>query len=77
MLLTNSLGKIDLNIWNEVTKAQIDTKATLSVLNPTSCTILLPQSTETEQMVEVSNQPLAVSKSLLIPFQPASIQETH
>lgn len=65
MLLINYLGETDLTIRNEVTKALVDTRATLSV-NSTSISIPLPRSTETIQIVGVSNQPVTVSKSLQI-----------
>lgn len=34
-LLTNMLGEIEITIKGEITKALVDTEATLSVLNPT------------------------------------------
>lgn len=78
MLLTNSLGEIDLTIGNEISKVLIDTGATLSVLNPLhSFSILFLQCIETIQVVEVSSQPMTASTSLLVPFQPGPIQETH
>ena len=47
MLLINYLGEIDLTIRKEVTKALADTRATLSVLNPTGLCIPLPRNAET------------------------------
>lgn len=66
MLLINYLGEIDLTIRNEVTKALVDTRDTLSVLNSTSISIPFPRSTETIQIVGVSNRPMTVSISLPI-----------
>lgn len=72
--LTNYFEEIVLTIGNEVTKALVDTRATLSVLIPISLTISPPQSTETMQTVEVFKQPITVSKSLLVPFHHGPIQ---
>lgn len=75
--LTNYFGEIDLTIGNEVTKALVDTRATLSVLIPISLTIPPPQSTETMQTVEVFKQPITVSKSLPVPFHLGPIHWTY
>lgn len=77
MLLTNSLGKIDLTIGNEVTKNLVNTGATLSVLNPINLSVPLPWNTETVKMVAVSNKPVTVFKSLPVPFQLETIEGTH
>ena len=69
--------EIDLTTREEVTKTLIDTGATYSVLNPTSLSCSLPQSTQTIHMAGVSNHPVTVFKSLLIPFQLGPIQRHH
>lgn len=52
---TNTLGEINLIIVNEVTKALIDTGATLSVFHHSSLSSPLSQSTQTTQTVIASN----------------------
>lgn len=77
MLQTNSLGEIDLTIGNEVTKYLADIRAILTILSPTNFSMPLPWSTETTQIMGVSNQPMTVSNSLPICFQLGPIKGTH
>ena len=59
-LFINTLGEIKITIREAITKAFVDTGATLSVLNPNQVNCHLPQSTPSVQMVGISDQPVPV-----------------
>lgn len=67
LVLTNSLGEIEITVKGEIIKALV-TGATLSVLNPTQLSCSLPQSKASVQMVGTSNQLSSVFKSEPVPF---------
>ncbi|KAK1345711.1 hypothetical protein QTO34_008175 [Cnephaeus nilssonii] len=69
--------EIEIIIKGEVTKALVDSGATLPVLNPTHLSFPLPRSKASVQMVGVSNQAMTVFKSEPVPFQLGDVTGQH